>query len=292
MSYSEALEQQIGLGDWLNSDDAKEWFDACNEVGRQSGPGREGWTSQTIDYHLKTPAYFGECFYWSADITDALIVAGESLPPDTSLSSDLLPAHHGFVWLEKPMSDKPDQMTALLWTTQALPDGNEPEVVITPIVRMPPNTRYAGVPLGGINWLIGDSLQSVERRLEQTGGYGLRKAVRTWLASLLFVQQRIAAASPTPVNRLTARRLNRRRLGPTAPLVTVIELRRRESANRVPDKESRQDVAWTHQWVVSGHWHHYHTHDGLQPRWVMPYVKGPEDKPLKSPRGKVFAVVR
>lgn len=294
VNYSEALEQQLSFCHWLDSSDAKEWFAACDEAGQLLGQsaryGRDLWHAKVIDYQLRFPAENGECFYWSSDITDILIKAGEALPQETVLTAELLNPWHGFVWLEKPFGDQPDQMTSFVWVTRALPNGDEPEVVITPIVRMRGTNRYAGVPAGGFNCLVGQSLGDFEQLQVMSEAVGYRPLLRMWLASLLFVRQRIVSTSQRLVNRVTAKRLSRDN-PEHVPLVTVIELRRRESSP-VRDSDAHRDIAWSHQWIVSGHWHNYHTNEGLQPRWLMPYVKGPEDKPLKPPRAKVFAVVR
>jgi len=67
--------------------------------------------------------------------------------------------------------------------------------------------------------------------------------------------------------------------------VTVVTLRRR---SQVADPDHRQ-VDWSCRWVVGGasggHWHRYRVGPGrgeVRRRWVMPYLKGPADKPLKT----------
>jgi len=65
--------------------------------------------------------------------------------------------------------------------------------------------------------------------------------------------------------------------------VRVISLRRRER----PTHENSGDatsVDWSCQWLVSGHWRKLHQPrkwDGEQFVYIQPYVKGPEDKPLR-----------
>ena len=73
-------------------------------------------------------------------------------------------------------------------------------------------------------------------------------------------------------------------------MVRVVELRQREYQQR--DESHDTHTEYTCQWLVRGHWHQYHTRDGLQPRWVSPYVKGPSDKPLKAPTITAYEVVR
>lgn len=75
-------------------------------------------------------------------------------------------------------------------------------------------------------------------------------------------------------------------------VVRVVELRRKQA--KAEHSGEHDAVDWSHQWIVSGHWRQqwYPSLNANRPRWIMPYVKGPEDKPLKPPRAKVFAVVR
>lgn len=72
------------------------------------------------------------------------------------------------------------------------------------------------------------------------------------------------------------------------PRVTIIRLRHRESGRA----EGESLVEWNHRWLVRGHWHWFHCGPGhplaqeISPgvfmcrRWLAPYVKGPEGKPL------------
>jgi hypothetical protein len=52
-------------------------------------------------------------------------------------------------------------------------------------------------------------------------------------------------------------------------------------------------VAWTKRWVVSGHWRNqwYPSIGAHRQRYILPYVKGPADKPL-DPRATVHALRR
>jgi hypothetical protein len=73
--------------------------------------------------------------------------------------------------------------------------------------------------------------------------------------------------------------------------VTVIQLRRQ----RHPDDFEHEpgEVDWKYQWVVRGHWRNQWYPSIKQHRqiWVMPYMKGPEDKPIK-PVKRAFEFTR
>lgn len=79
--------------------------------------------------------------------------------------------------------------------------------------------------------------------------------------------------------------------------VSVITLRRMVTLEDGGDYDPRE-VDWTCRWLVQGHWRHLESYDGprhaahddgghctacgARVTWVKPYLKGPEDKPLKS----------
>jgi hypothetical protein len=119
-----------------------------------------------------------------------------------------------------------------------------------------------------------------------------RKVLDLFGALCLFVSQSILVASEQPVERHLRKRLEREGLQHD-PVVRVVELRRRE---HIGGKHAVESVEreWSCQWVVRGHWRQqpYPKAGVIRPLWITPYVKGPEDKPLKPPRATVFAVVR
>jgi hypothetical protein len=91
----------------------------------------------------------------------------------------------------------------------------------------------------------------------------------------------------TPLPR-QARRQAQRKLRPTE--VTVIHLRRHRPGG--PEHEERS-IEWDHRWLVRGHWRKqpYGPKDNPSYRqiWISPYVKGPENKPIKvTKRAFVF----
>ena len=72
----------------------------------------------------------------------------------------------------------------------------------------------------------------------------------------------------------------------------VIALRRNQRLDRHEGEPSEVDWQW--RWVVSGHWRmqwHPSTRQHI-PTWIMPYIKGPDGKPLKPAGERVFQVVR
>ena len=85
-------------------------------------------------------------------------------------------------------------------------------------------------------------------------------------------------------------RRSRRRTGEDVSPVVVVTLRRLRSTT---SRESEESIAYTHRWMVQGHWRNqwYPTEVRHRPKWIAPYVKGPEDKPLLV-KNRLFRVSR
>lgn len=127
-------------------------------------------------------------------------------------------------------------------------------------------------------------------------------AARELMAGGLWLNQRIMVTANAPVERHVRKRAAKT-LGRNVDQVRVVHLRRTERLTSSGDREvpatkpESVDLAghrdWAYQWAVRGHWRHqyYRSLDTHQVIWIDPYVKGPEDKPLK-PSKTVFAVIR
>jgi len=110
---------------------------------------------------------------------------------------------------------------------------------------------------------------------------------RFFLAANLWLQQKLLVGTPHQPSRGARRRAEREG---HSPLVKVITLRRTQHEQRPADAQSGREFDC--QWIVRGHWHHYWQGGILTPKWLEPYVKGPEGKPLRVPKGTVFRVNR
>ena len=78
--------------------------------------------------------------------------------------------------------------------------------------------------------------------------------------------------------------------------VKIVQLRRTERKHSDeladPNQPKRE---YSCQWQVDGHWRNQKVGPGrgeTRLTWVSPYIKGPEDKPLRIPEKKVFVVSR
>ena len=97
------------------------------------------------------------------------------------------------------------------------------------------------------------------------------------------------AIADTPTPRPPAAGVAGTDIAPT-PRVTIIELRR---PVRLPhDTPGRtSDRQFSRRWWVGGHWRQQAcgpNHSERRPKWIAPYIKGPQDKPLTTERVNVW----
>lgn len=114
------------------------------------------------------------------------------------------------------------------------------------------------------------------------------RLLRLYATMFVFMRQKILVATPHRPDRAERRRAERR--GEVLSDVQVIRLRGREAA--VSASEATHSTEWARRWIVRGHWRNqwYPSLNMHQPKWIGPYIKGPDGKPLIEPQ-KLFAVV-
>lgn len=233
-----------------------------------------------------------DTFYFGPDALTLIRSSYDSLPEFHVRLSDL-PSVSGFCWFEhSPICQKPYDgvgkwdMRALSWSLAS--DGGHIDLV--PYFEYP--KWRTPMPLCVGQWRFGHSWEDCS---EASGLWTQNfTMIARYLATCwVFMQQRILTSSRESPERHTRKRLVREGHPVEGRIIHVVELRRRE---HVGDKQSVQPVEreWSCQWVVRGHWRQqwYAKAQRNQPIWITPYVKGPEDKPLRPPRATVFAVVR
>jgi len=95
----------------------------------------------------------------------------------------------------------------------------------------------------------------------------------------LAAQTNLAESEETIIDRAERRRNARMNL-PDRP-VRIIRLRRGLASAR-DDEQPNDTREWRHRWIVRGHWrnHWYPSVGAHRPRWIAPYLKGPDGAPL------------
>jgi hypothetical protein len=282
--YSAALEEQLRWLRWLRL---------------EKSTGGPEWASQRIDY-TEQALEFGETFYWSSQVQDIIDSVSHSMPENWRFRVTAIPSRRGFFWFEQGLAmaerdSKYARVRAISWSTGVLERTSSPAFNLSCFVEnvdpsVPPTLQSFVIHEGQT---AREAVSAVVEQAEDAGGDYLPclAAMLSFAACLEFLQDRILVASHQEAERPTRRRMAKAGFE-HEPVVRVVELRRKQA-------RSERDgdpvyVEWSHQWIVSGHWRQqwYPSLNDYQPRWIMPYVKGPEDKPLKPPRAKVFAVVR
>lgn len=112
----------------------------------------------------------------------------------------------------------------------------------------------------------------------QNGTAGWARLV--FAAFQLAAQQNLAESEQLTTPRPERRRTQRAGLPPRD--VRVIRLRRAVTAARDAEQQTGSGRDWQHRWVVRGHWrnHWYPKMQDHRPKWIAPYLKGPDGLPL------------
>lgn len=133
---------------------------------------------------------------------------------------------------------------------------------------------------------IPEELERGVREFGDKAGLTLWQFIQTFFR---LAQQEVARPARTEGDRHARKRLRRIREDSRGVLVVTL---RRERRPRMTEEES--DVDWSCQWPVSGHWRDqwYPTLGEHRQIWIDGYVKGPEDKPFRAPKGRAFEFKR
>jgi len=288
-AYSEALEQQVRMLRLMAGPSGDAYVDAAQPTA--SPADRRRFRELAVTMLARAESYF-----WDQQLAGVVAEASASLPDGTTLVESMVPSYAGWFWFAQPVElGQPDfaKIRAISWLP--LDDQSRGGLALQVVwwVHLP---DFGTVPAASGPWFLGDPLDGFEqRRLASDGPTGPRYvAVMRFLASAFaFVSQGIVTARPVRAERHAAKRVAREGWSPE-PLIRVIQLRRAERAAHEPSDGSAPRE-WSCQWVVRGHWRQQvwgEGRKGRRPIWITPYVKGPDDKPLKTPRATVFAVVR
>lgn len=311
MSYAQAIEQQIALMRAMHGAHmqhyAREALD-CDESAR------------VYLQHVHDAAETADPYYWSPEMCGVIDGTWREMP-DWTLRRETLAGHAGFFWFAQPFGvpcpasedgSHQDRLGGLIWTVdetlrvpdepshpaareRGINDAPEADPDGRACVWLIPVTVEDGRPNTGrsIPWFFGWSRSHVLGQWPDGGPLLAHNTAvgRIFSACLAFMEQRILVSRQESLPRATRKRAEA--AFHHEPLVRVVELRRRQAAPA--ERESSDEVgAWSCRWVVSGHWRqqYFPSTDEHRPIFILPYVKGPDDKPLKPPRAKVFAVVR
>lgn len=315
MGYTEAIEKQAAMIDYLSSPAARQELSDVIEYLRQRGdledvkPGldllaqaNEGLVQQIVELLDAEPLHV------SAPICGLLTEAAQSWPAQFTLLPEDVPLPQGWVWFEQalplPLDDigQRGALRAASWGTGQLhfPQRGVVKAGLSYNLYcdgpgIVPRLERHGLPLNSNKgfWAYGESARANSDPPGTPGIAARRDAMDRYLCTLFgFLQQRVLVLSKQRVlNKGAARRLAKAL--PREPAVQVVSLRRRQYETQ-EGKPTLRSVEWSCQWLVRGHWRaqYYPSTGQHRPKWIYPHTKGPADKPLKVGREKVYAVVR
>lgn len=280
--YAEALEGKLEALETSHRFQHQEAEPATRSLGT--------WERQELPH---TPV-----FYWPKALADAVRQSAESLPGDTRLDAVPLPAvldrpgawfwfEQSFTYVAPPEAPYPGpvEVQAVWWSQM-----ND----VTPNLTVFMLYGRAHGFLQFVATLYVKTARTLEQMIAAARPTAIEmdaQLVRFLVATLLWLGQDLLVSPAERAPRGLRRRLEKRD-DAIPPEIKVIQLRPRRMVG--VGGESADPVEWSCQWVVRGHWRqqYYAATKSHRPKWILPYVKGPEDKPLRSPKGEVFVVNR
>lgn len=231
-------------------------------------------------------------WWMSSDMTALLRTAADTIPPSIIEATDF-PSAAGLVVFEYPIpaidTDNPENHHLCLTVMEWFTDTRQGDDTACLHIGFYDQSRRLGLePQAGPLFFLGRSTWPFGTRFDEwtaeyegaadTSKASLEEDRRLIQAFVLLLQQKVTAVEELAPDRAQRRRSERQ--GSTVPSnVRVVNLRQQYRPH--PEAESRP-VDWSHRWVVGSHWRqHWHPKEGRHvPTLILPYVKGPKDKPL------------
>lgn len=310
--YDIALDCQVDWASFWSSESGRSLFRALAEAVSKKREGKgEKYFRELVDYDVDElqltlmPITYGECYYWSPQMLEIVRSAAGSLPDSWALMKQHIPSVSGFFYFAKEINEHCKAMgwtalkqegdaAALYVDNTSMPDFNA--VSLTSFLTNPEfprpiparTTMHLGESIK--DWKMAAVYEANRLNADVNDVGGHVQSVRLFATMLTFLQQRILVPSRWSVGRATRRRIATYIREDEEPSVNVIRLR---NILRRPQETEGEAVVWNCRWIVRGHWRDqwYSSLGRHQPLFIDPYVKGPEDKPLRNP-SRLFAVVR
>jgi len=290
MSYSDALVSQLSLLDyWQHNPEESEFI--CEQLGHPV------LAARSLQQNIVNMFSQADTYYVSEEISDVLVGGFDTLP--SSPLGDIRPSSpYGWAYFERPAlcpfpspAGKPWKVKAVIWG----PDSYE-GLNVCIFVQHP---RSSHLPCSGMTNMSWSSSWDREWVYPRSGvalhlGYANRD-LSNWVSKLFFsffafIRQECVSIQTTQASRPI------RRHAPKAytaePVIRIIQLRRRGPATNGGEPKK---IDYGCRWLVRGHWRNqfYRSSHSHRLIFIPPYVKGPDDKPLKKPaKVSLFAVVR
>jgi hypothetical protein len=259
------------------------------ELPRESGHGATAAAIHVASRSICGDLGAADAYAWSSDIVSAVWLASRTVPLSSRLELHDLPSSRGWWWFDTPPGG--GDMKALAWLIQ--PDAIDVLVFVLEDRAAPRLWAHffwkPGTSVDDFLSLAQGERPDLDWNSVQTGL--VLDTGRLLLAGLAWLQQRILCMSSGHIERHRRKQMAREYDAPMPSDVKVIQLRRTESQSR-PPSEGGEAVDWSCRWIVNGHWRNQPYKDERKLIYIMPFVKGPDDKPLKVPTHTVYQVSR
>jgi len=240
--------------------------------------------------------HLGDTYFMASNIEDGMLQAASNLPQDVQVHKESFPSTRGFMFLEHPLppllTDKDGSVygdvTAFSWWYAQIEDTDQWGMVL--VAWSITNNLYQ--PCLYLKILDGDTVLSILGLDEavQEDDKPIITLVSFLVATFNFLEQQLLEAAITALPRQQLRQAVRKGHATT---VNVIRLRRKYTQH--PTDPNVAPTSYDFQWLVRGHWRKqpYRSKgpDFYKHIFIQPYVKGPDDKPLKG-TDRVYAIVR
>lgn len=246
-----------------------------------------------------------EAFWWSHDTATAALSASQSIPGATVAAEVVLPSRAGWWWFDRPvgvdLTGAGHGLTALLWES-----GDEGMFFSAYSLDENDGPSFAlGWSWGvGHSWedlqgLVANGKASVMYRsqvAQENAHQIIAQISRLFLAGCAWLQQKVVIETSGNIERHRRKQLVREGVELVRSDVRVIQLRRRDysGVTHQPPEGERSNAEYSCRWVVSGHWRNqfYASTNERKLIYIMPFVKGPADKPMKTDERRVYQVSR
>jgi hypothetical protein len=243
-------------------------------------------------------------YYFSARCTDLIVQAMQDFNlAEIDASRHMVYTDTGFCWfgekapfeLESFPEKERFPVKAISWyvfSMRSIPYIGMTAFAHNPLGEVMP-TIWSCTDLGNkMNSQIDGPRLSFKGFFDERTNWEIDQMKKFVCASGTFMRQKLMAVERVPLERHARKRLAKLGNPKEQDHVSVVSLRRSASKEKShqTDVQSSREFAW--QWTVRGHVRQqfYATLNEHLPVYIHPYLKGPEDKPLKPRSTPIYSV--
>lgn len=303
----EALDAQLAFIDFYSSEIGNRYCRGFRQSQKYHDPDTSG---EVLAGSISIVGDMATTYVIAKEMHEFALAASSTMPTFPLLESDP-PSPIGFLWLEEPVPvtdrhGKTMMVKCYMWVTtdtvdMLIEDQNDRPIEKgiwvaefgdaldkrddyydeehMELWREQTRFRHGMLHDGGCPWGM-DPVLRIEQEFPGFVDTGMRFLLTSWrMMQEPYIEDRAIMPSRHVLRR--ADRAMAKLPEREDCAVRVVQLRRssekREHHGGEPDK-----IEWSHRWIVRGHWRNqwYPSESRHAPKWIPPYVKGPEEAPL------------